>query len=650
MKFVCGRKGDNISCRSDKRLIAGPTPRAAAFIAVAMALALLSGCKSPLQHREKADKVAYDIIGEKQLEALGHIEGFTIVRYSNLLRYRLLEEQNLLYSDKASLGASNLDLIEHWPDPNYLMPRLGPDLALDAADSLDPLNLLEPHGPLPLSLVGALQVGARNNFEYQTIKENVFEAALDLDLARHFFRTQYAEVIKSRLDNDNSGDRAETSVTQSSDTTLSRSFKNGLDFSANLGLDIVNLLTMGGASSMGLTADASISIPLLQGSGKHIVAEPLTQAERDAVYAIHNFERFKRIFAVDVADDYLGVLSQLDGIKNADANYHRLVVSVRRARRLADAGQLSETQVDQAVQDQLSAREGWITAHQSYQNALDRFKITLGLPVDADIELDPGELDKLTKLMTTVLADVGKDQTITEPNLPADAPVTFEPPGWRNPGPLEIDSTLAVRLAFDNRLDLRNAQGQVYDAQRTVIVDADKLRAKLNLGFDGGAGMAAGSSDNDAEIRLDRARWTVPITLDLPLERTAERYNYRKSLIALEQEIRNLAQLEDAIKQDIRSQLRNMLATRERVQIGAQGVLVAEKRVDSTTIFFEAGYGNTEIRDVLESQRSLLSAQNRLTSAVVNYRIAELTLQQDMGLLKVDETGLWREFNPEDIE
>ncbi|MCD6395351.1 MAG: TolC family protein [Planctomycetes bacterium] len=636
-------KGDNLSYPSDNRLIMRAKPCTAVFIAVALALVLQSGCKSPMQHRQKADKVAYDVIGEKQLEALGYVEGFTIVRYSNLLRYRLLEEQNLLYSDKASLGANNLDLIEHWPDPNYLMPKRIPENASGQNDDLDPLFLL-PDEPLRMTLHQALQIGARNNFEYQRMKESVFEAALDLDLARHFFRTQYSEVIKSRLDNDNSGNRAVTSVTQSSDTTLGRNFKNGLDFSANLGLDIVNLLTMGGASSLGLTADASISIPLLQGSGKHIVTEPLTQAERNAVYAIHNFERHKRTFAVNVADTYLRVLSQLDRIDNAEENYRRLVVSVRRSRRLADAGQLREIQVDQAVQDQLSAREGWITAQQSYQNALDQFKITLGLPVDADIELDPGELDKLVKLMTAVLVDVGKDQTVSEPNLPADAPVTFEPPGWRNPGPLEIDSTLAVRLALDNRLDLRNAQGRVYDAQRAVIVDADKLRAKLDLG----ASMAAGNSDNDAEIRLDRARWAVPITLDLPLERTAERYNYRKSLISLEQEIRNLGGLEDAIKQDIRSQLRNMLATRERLQIQAQGVLVAEKRVDSTNLFFEAG--NAEIRDVLESQRSLLSAQNSLTSAVVSYRIAELTLQRDMGLLKVDETGLWREFNPEDIK
>jgi len=640
--LVRRRKGDNISYRSDNRLTMRARPCTAVFIAVAAALALLAGCKSPMQHRQKADEVAYDVIGEKQLEALGHIEGFTIVRYSNLLRYRLLKGQNLLYSDKASLGAANLDIIEHWPDPNYLMPRPGPNPATDGDPSLDPLALLEPDKPLRLSLVAALQVGAQNNFQYQRTKESVFEAALNLDLARHFFRTQYSEVITSQLDNDNSGAGADTRVTETSDTTLYRSFKNGVDFSANLGLDIVNLLTMGGASSLGLTADASISIPLLQGSGKHIVTEPLTQAERDVVYAIHTFERYKRTFAVNVADAYLRVLSQMDRIENAEENYRGLVVFVRRARRLADAGKSREIEVDQAVQQQLSARRNWISALQGYQDSLDQFKLTLGLPVDANIELDRSELERLVKVTSEILVDLDAEENLSDPNLPADAPVTFEPPGWKNPGPLEIDSARAVRLAFDNRLDLRNAQGQVYDAQRNVVVQADKLRAKLDLG----GGMAAGGSDNDAEIRLDRARWTVPITLDLPLERTAERYNYRKSLIALEQEIRNLGILEDAIKQDIRSQLRNMLATRETVQTQAKGVVLANKRLDSTSLFFEAGL--IEIRDVLDSQTDWLAAKNGLTSAVVSYRIAELTLQRDMGLLKVDETGLWREFRPED--
>ena len=40
----------------------------------------------------------------------------------------------------------------------------------------------------------------------------------------------------------------------------------------------------------------------------------------------------------------------------------------------------------------------------------------------------------------------------------------------------------------------------------------------------------------------------------------------------------------------------------------------------------------------------------RLTSAIVSYRIAELELQRDLGLLEVNEKGLWQEFSPEEID
>jgi outer membrane protein TolC len=53
-----------------------------------------------------------------------------------------------------------------------------------------------------------------------------------------------------------------------------------------------------------------------------------------------------------------------------------------------------------------------------------------------------------------------------------------------------------------------------------------------------------------------------------------------------------------------------------------------------------------QIRDLLEAQDALLSAQNGLTSALVSYRVAELELQADMGLLKIDEKGLWQEYSP----
>lgn len=639
--MVYRRVGDATAGGSD--MLSAPAGRGL-MLCVLVVVAALQGCKSPADYRHEADKVAYNIVQQKQAEALGRTEPFTIVRYSDLLRQRLIAGQNLPVSSDASLGVSHLPPVEHWPDPNYLVPRHTPDVLVDAQGRLDPLTLL-PQEPVRITLVQALQIGAYNNFEYQRAKENVFAAALDLDLQRHFFRYQYAETVAADLRNDNSSsDVAATSV-----TSFTKRFANGVDFGAQLVLNIIDILTGGGPSALGLRADASVSVPLLQGSGRHIQTYALTNAERAVVYEICDFEEFKRSFAVRVADGYLGVLRQADQIKNAEENYRRLVISVRRARRLADAGRLTEIEVDQAVQDELDARERWIDAQQNYQNALDSFKQTLGLPVDARIELDPNELETLTAVIKRTMLTYEPVEEAAEPNTPTDAPVVFQEPGYLNPGPLELDSDVAVRLALSHRLDLRRRQGEVYDRQRAVVFQADKLRGKLTIGADVtlGSSVSSAADDDSTHLRFDRAAWTFPLTLELPLERTAERNAYRQSLIDLEEAIRTLADAEDQIKRQIRSGLRNLLATRESLQISAQGVDVARKRVDSTNLFLEAG--RAQIRDVLEAQRSLLAAQNALTSAVVNYRIAELNLQRDMGLLQVDEKGLWKEFDPESV-
>ncbi|MFW6337052.1 MAG: hypothetical protein ACOC3G_07975, partial [Phycisphaeraceae bacterium] len=59
--------------------------------------------------------------------------------------------------------------------------------------------------------------------------------------------------------------------------------------------------------------------------------------------------------------------------------------------------------------------------------------------------------------------------------------------------------------------------------------------------------------------------------------------------------------------------------------------------------------GRAEIRDVLEARESLISARNALTSALVDYRVAELELQRDLGVLEVGADGLWRELSPDTL-
>jgi len=617
-------------------------------LCAAAALCLLTapmGCKAPSEYRLKADDVANSIIQEKQAAALGQAQEFSIERPSDILRRRLLADQNLPLSSNASLGTDRLEPIDHWPEKDY--PK-------ENESSLNPVVLLDNPKQVKMSLMQALQVGAQNSFEYQTLKEDIFQAALDLDLERNEFRNIFVGQVSSLASTNTTGDRTVSGVENSASIGVTRTLENGAELSTALAIDLANLLTMGGASSFGITGDASIAIPLLRGSGKHIVREPLTQAERNVVYAIYDFERFKQTFAVEVAQGYLGVLRQLDSVRNAETNYRSVIDSARRSRWLADAGRLSEVQVDQAVQNELRARQSWIRAMESFKGTLDSFKNLLGLPPDAQIELDRAELEQLVAPASEMIADIVQ-QDEAEPNkapAPAGAPVELPPPTTKDAGPLEMNEPDAVRLALDNRYDLQVAQGGVYDAQRAVVVAADALRAELTLlgAAAIGEGRSIGSAtDDDGELRFDKGVYSALFTLDLPLERTAERNAYRNSYISLERAVRNVQILEDRIKLSVRQRLRDLLESRESLKIQAKSVLLAEKRVKSTEFFLQAGRGQIQIRDLLDAQNDLLSAQNALTLAAVNYRIAELQLQSDMGLLKIDEKGLWREYSPKEV-
>ncbi|MHC4185662.1 MAG: TolC family protein [Planctomycetota bacterium] len=602
-------------------------PRRGLCAAIVLALLLvLPACQTPSQHRLTADKVATDIIHEKQYEALGHVEKFSIERPSDILRRRLLIEQDLPYSSEASLGTDKLKTIEHWPEEDYPSAVKSPELPLP----------VEPNKPPQLSLIEALQIGARNSFEYQTLKEEIFRFALDLDLERNEFRNIFAAQVESLASTDTTGDRTVSGTEISGAAGLNRKLESGAELSTALAIDLANLLTMGGASSLGIAGDATVAIPLLRGSGKHIAREPLTQAERNVVYAINKFERFKRTFAVEIASEYLAALEQLDSVRNAEGNYRSLV----------------EIQVDQAVQNELVSRNRWIVARESYQRSLDSFKSLLGLPPDAEVELERSELDRLAEQASEIIAEIARqEQTEADQEpLPADAPIELVAPSREGAGPLEMDKSSAIQLALENRLDLRVSQGEVYDAQRAVVVAADALRAELTLFGAAELGERRSidsATDDDAQLRFDEGVFSALLTLDLPLERTPERNAYRNSLISLERAVRNVQILEDEIKLSVRNKLRDLLQSRESFKIQAQSVLVAEKRVKSTTLFLEAGKEKTQIRDLLEAQDDLLAAQNRLTSAAVNYRVAELELQRDLGLLKIDEQGLWQEYLPE---
>ena len=138
--------------------------------------------------------------------------------------------------------------------------------------------------------------------------------------------------------------------------------------------------------------------------------------------------------------------------------------------------------------------------------------------------------------------------------------------------------------------------------------------------------------------------WSVDLSLDLAINRLPERNAYRESIIRVEQAKRSAEQLGDTIVADLRQALRDLAAARETYDIQELAVELALRRVESTELSLEAGRSST--RDVLESQESLINAQNALVRATTSYVLSALALYRDMELLTVTEEGVDVDVTP----
>lgn len=494
-----------------------------------------------------------------------------------------------------------------------------------ASSSSAPVALSPAEQDLTLTLPQALQVAARNSRSYQANKEAVFTAALNLVVAEDRFATTLGAAMATAGQLNWQGDAPRHGLRESSEVQGQRLFASGVKALSSLSLDVVQLLTAGGAGNWGLAADASIEVPLLGAKRGIVVREERTQARRNLRYALWEFATFRRRFVVNVAQRYLQVVQQRDEVRNNEESYQSLKASAQRAKKLAQAGRLPEIQVDQAVQNELSSRQRWIRSQQNYAAALDDFKAYVGLPVDARVHLDYQELERLAASTRDKLA-------LAAGQVP-------------KPGPYEWSSSKAVAKALAQRLQLKQARGRLQDARRQVRVALAQMEAGLSLELAGGAGSGRGLASAEGApgyLRPEKGLYQALLQWDLPWERTAETVALRRALLQQQQQYRDLLELEDTIKSQVRNQLRQLRQSREGLRIQQESVQLAKRRVASTQLFLQAG--RAQIRDLLEAQNDLVAAQNALTAALVAYRLAELRLQRDMGVLRVTPDGLWQEY------
>ncbi len=451
-----------------------------------------------------------------------------------------------------------------------------------------------------ITLPDALRIAITNSRTYQLHKETLYLTGLTLTLDRHTFEKRLSGTVGGTVGRNSS---AQGFTTENDQWTVSQLLRSGGTVTASL----LNDFTRYFIGSPGATATSVMSLnlsqPLLRGFGADIAAESLTQSERDVIYEIRNFALFQQTFASDVVTAYFRQLQRKDAVINGYENYLKLVKGREQAEALSRGERLAAFQVDQSRQEELKAKAAYISAVQAYQDGLDSFKQTLGLPVGYDLALDDGALKELSSA-ALLPVDIGEEQ--------------------------------GYELAASHRLDLLNEIDRFEDAKRKVHVSRDRLRPGLLF-----TANAALNNDgvNYAKFVWNKSTASAGLQLDLPFDRVSERNIYRTSLISFERELRALGIALDTMRESVRSGLRSLDAVMQNYEIQKSALKLADIRVDSANLLLQAG--RAQIRDQLEAQTAQVQAQNAVTQALVDYLAARLKLLIDLGALDVDQEKFW---------
>jgi outer membrane protein TolC len=257
---------------------------------------------------------------------------------------------------------------------------------------------LEKDGTLLLNQEKAVELGQLNSREFQNALESLYLVALALTLNRFEFELQWF------LTNNTTYQHSGTSSVPTESNTLTTStnvgFNRALATGGQLLVNFANSFVWEytGRDSNVVFSGLSFNLiqPLLRGAGREVRMASLTQAERDLLYAVRDFARFRKDFYLNVTtrgNGFLTLLLQVQSIRNQEANLQALEQNLRLHEALFISGEVSVVQVDQAFQSYQQGKATLLQARTNLENSLDSYKISLGLPPSLPVKLDDALLE-----------------------------------------------------------------------------------------------------------------------------------------------------------------------------------------------------------------------------------------------------------------
>ena len=331
-----------------------------------------------------------------------------------------------------------------------------------------------------LTLDQAAELAMFNSREYQDRRENLYLAALPVTQERFSFTSQlFAATEGIRTDSASEATNGPANNWKiNSGAGLAKVLPTGalllLNFSNETVFNFLNPKSLLSTSAVNFSAVQ----PLLRGGGQAVALESLTQAERNLLYQIRSFARFRKELYVEIASNNGGSISgssfQPSGVLSSGGsgtggvggsglipgviagfssgingpivtsgsagslslsgaispppsgylntmlqniqvyidkeNIDVLSVILQRYRGLLEGDIVGPLQVQSVEQQLLAGRSILLTDQQQYLDALDSFKLAVGMPTNLNIEMDDSVLRPLIKQFKQSRAIIEQEQ------------------------------------------------------------------------------------------------------------------------------------------------------------------------------------------------------------------------------------------------
>jgi len=481
-----------------------------------------------------------------------------------------------------------------------------------------------------INLEQALDLGFALNKDYQLQRERLYLQALSLTADRY----RYTPIVSASANSSYAWDNRLTDGSTDpfaadaealislpatvvsaderlrSDASLGTRLllRGGGQIALNLTSNFLRFVTGDINSSASSALVGSFTQPLLRGAGSDIAAETLMQAERDLLYQLREFTRYRQTLAVRITTQYYTVLEARDTARNNFAGLSATLSSLERERAFQAEGLRTPGQVGRLEQSSLQRDRAWALAITRYANALDSFKILLGLRADDRIMLDDQEMLR-----------------ISEGDLLAP----------------DITLEQALELTANNRLDLFTLADRISDRARKLDVAADAFKPGLAMVLRAAVPANNNNSASLSDMDFRLTDYSAALELDLPVDLMSERTAYRRALIDYEVAVRAYELAIDNAKLGVLDAWRALEQAERNYEISMTSVRINERRVEEAELRAELGTGN--IQDTVDAQNDLINSRTQLTSAIIDHNIAKLALWRDVGLLSVSDDGRWQE-------